>query len=161
MRDVTELMDHYREVARTLWNTGFWVDPKLQTWNAWDQFEQIKMLLYKAFVVARLEGGHCCDLTTLPAPVFSVVPSAPEYIPIMIQKPRDGDRNCYWDDPVHQVKASEAQFHFIDYFDWNKMARADLQYYRVRIVAFPTQPHLVGREALIEHLHAKVFATTT
>jgi hypothetical protein len=32
----------------------------------------------------------------------------------------------------------------------------DFQYYRVRIVGFASQPHLVGREALLEHLHAKV-----
>jgi hypothetical protein len=37
------------------------------------------------------------------------------------------------------------------------MAYADFEYYRVRIAAFPRQPHLAGREALIKHQYAKVF----
>ena len=44
----------------------------------------------------------------------------------------------------------------MDYFDWNLLGCADFQYYRVRIAAFPSQPHLVGREALMDHLHVKV-----
>ena len=158
MRDITLLMDHYREVTRSVWNTGFWAQADLQTWDARDQFEQIKKLLFKALVIARLEEGHCCDLFSLPDDrKFRVVPSTDRAVPIMIHCPREGDRNRYWDDPVKQVSASEAELHFLDYFDWDLMNYADFQYYRVRIAAFATQPHLVGREALLEHLNAKVF----
>jgi len=158
MQDITDLMDHYRDVARSVWNTGFWVQTDLQTWDARDQFEQIKKLLFKALVVARLEEGHCCDLNSLPDDrKFQVVPSTGGPVPIMIQRSREGDGTGYWDDPVDQVKASEAVLYFLDYFDWNVMAYADFQYYRVRIAAFPQQPHLTGREALLEHVHARVF----
>ncbi len=75
----------------------------------------------------------------------------------MIEQPRKGDRNHYWDDPVNQIKASDAELHFLDYFDWDMMAYTDFQYYRVRIASFISQPHLVGRDALIEHHHAKIF----
>ncbi len=75
----------------------------------------------------------------------------------MIERPRERDGNRYWDDPVNGVKAADAEFHFRDYFDWDEMAYIDFQYYRVRIAAFPLQPHLVGREALLEHQYAKVF----
>jgi hypothetical protein len=157
VRDITDLMDHYREAARSLWNTAFRVQEDLQSWDARDQFEQIKKLLFQALVVARLEEGHCCDLYNLADNhTFHVVPNSVEPVPIMIQRPREGDQNHYWDDPVARVKASDAALHFLDYFDWNDMASADFQYYRVRIVAFPSQPHLVGREALLEHLYAKV-----
>jgi hypothetical protein len=151
-------MDHYRDVARSVWNTGFWAQADLQTWDARSQFEQIKKLLFKALVVARLEKGHCCDLNILPEDnKFLVVPSTSGPAPIMIHRALEGDRNHFWDDPVRQVEASEAELHFLDYFDWNDMSYADFHFYRARIAAFPSQPHLVGREALMEHSHAKVF----
>ena len=157
MRDITNLFDHYRVVARSIWNTGFWSEPELQDWDSRDQFEQITRLLFKALVVARVEGGHCCDLNSLPPDhTYHVVPFS-DLVPISIERPRDGDRNHYRDDPVNKVKATDVELHFLDYFDWAEMAYIDLQYYRVRIAAFPSQPHLVGRVALIEHLHAKVF----
>jgi hypothetical protein len=150
-------MDHYRNIARSVWNTGFWAQADLQTWDARDQFEQIKKLLFKALVIARLEKAHCCDLNSLSDDrKLQVVPTTGGSVPIMIQRPREGDRNCYWDDPLSEIKAEDAELHFLDYFDWNKMGYADFQYYRVRIAAFTGQPHLVGREALLDHLHAKV-----
>jgi len=39
------------------------------------------------------------------------------------------------------------------------MNYAEFRYYRVRIMEFPLQPHLVGREALLEHHLARVFIT--
>ncbi len=157
MRDVTDLMDRYRVVARSVWNTGFWCLPEMRTWDAKDQFEQIKTLLFKSLVAARLEVGHCCDLYSLPDQVYRVVPNGPEPVPAMISRPREGDRNSYWDDPIREMRASEVELEFLDYFDWNAMALADFQYYRVRIAAFTSQPLLVGREALMEHGHARVF----
>lgn len=74
----------------------------------------------------------------------------------MIHKPRGGDRNRYWDDPVNRIAPSEANLRFVDYFDWDRMNYSDLRYYQVQIEAFPSKPHLVGRDALIEHGCAKV-----
>lgn len=157
MREITDFMNHYRVVARSIWNSGFWSAPDLRTWDARDQFEQIKGLLFKSLVTARLDDGHCCDLTSLPDKVYEVVPLEPGPVPILIHRPREGDRNWYWDDPVREIKASETELHFIDYFDWNLMAYIDFQFYRVRITSFGSNPHLVGREALLEHQYARVF----
>jgi hypothetical protein len=157
MREVTDLMDRYRVVARSVWNTAFWPYPDRRNWDARDQFDQIKPLLFKALVVAPLEGGHCCDLSTLPERALRVVPLDPGPVPILIERPREGDHNHYWDDPVEKIKASDAKLEFLDYFDWDLMAPADFQYYRVRIAEFNGQSHLVGREALLEHSHARVF----
>lgn len=159
MHEITSLMQHYRIVARSVWNLGFWSQPELRDFDRRDQFEQIKKLLYKALVSARLEEGHCCDLAALPDHICEVVPLEPGPIPIMIHRPREGDRNWYWDDPVCQVKASDVRLHFLDYFDWDQMNYLDFQYYRVRIAAFASNPHLIGREALLESHHAKVFVS--
>jgi hypothetical protein len=151
-------MNHYRVIARSIWNTGFWADPEFRNWDSRDHFEQIMKLTFNALVVARTqETGCCADLSTMTHPIYQVVPLDPGPVPIMIHRPRENDRNMYWDDPVREVKPTNAEFHFLDYFDWNKMDYLDLQYYRVRIVAFDSQPHLIGREALLEHQHASVF----
>ena len=158
MQEITHLFDHYRVVARSIWNTGYWAVEELQKWDSVDQFRQVKELLFKSLVVARVMDGHCCDLNSVPpAPAFHIVPLNPGPVPVMIERPRPADKNHYWDDPVNEIRSSEAELHFIDYFDWDLRNYADFQFYRVRIHAFPEQPHLAGREALIDHLHAKVF----
>jgi hypothetical protein len=158
MRDITVLMDHYRIAGRSIWNAAFWSQPELRNWDSWDQFEQIKCLLFGALVVGRLEQIGCCvDLATVPRPELRVTPAHSGSVPILIHRPREGDRNVYWDDPVREVSAADANLHFLDFFDWDKMNYIDFQYYRVRIAAFASQPHLVGREALLQHSHAKVF----
>ena len=161
MRDVTHFMDHYRVVARTLWNAGFWSQPYLQNWDSRDHFRQTRKLLFNALVMARLDETDevCTDLGAVPDRTLQVVPLDSATVPIRIQRPREGDQshNHYWDDPVKEIKASDAKLVFIDYFDWNEMGYIDFQYYKVRIVSFACQPHLVGREALLEHQNAKVF----
>lgn len=78
-------------------------------------------------------------------------------MPTLIGRPREGDHNQYRDDPVEKIKTSDAKLEFLGYFDWDLMAPADFRYYRVRIAEFNSQSQLVGREALLEHSHAKVF----
>jgi len=43
----------------------------------------------------------------------------------------------------------------------NELNYVDFQYYRVRIQAFPSQPHLVGREALLQHHDANIFLSAS
>lgn len=140
-----------------MWNSGFSAAQELRNWDSRDQFEQIKCLLFKALVDARVVEGHFCDLATVPEHEYRIVPMGPDPVPIMVHRPREGDRNTYWDDPVSEVKPSEAKFQFLDFFDWDQLADADFRFYRVRIAAFQSQPQLVGREALIEHKDARVF----
>ncbi len=81
----------------------------------------------------------------------------PGPVPIMIQNPRAPHQRGYWDDPVDKIQRPDAELRYLDFFDWNDMAYADFQYYRVEIRSFDSRPHLVGREALLEHQHARVF----
>jgi hypothetical protein len=157
MDDITDLMNHYRVVARMVWNTGFWTQAELRTWDARDQFEQVKKVLFKALVGARIKPGHLCDLDVLAEFNLRVIPVTSGPVPIMIQRPSQQGQATYWDDPFKQLSESQAKLQFIDYFDWDLMNYADFQYYRVRIKEFPQQSHLVGREALVEHSHARVF----
>jgi hypothetical protein len=74
----------------------------------------------------------------------------------MIQNPRGPQQTGYWDDPVKEIPKNGIEMHFINFFDWNRMAVQDFRYYRVSVVKFDEHPHLVGREALIETHYARV-----
>ena len=46
MRDITEIFDHYRIIARSVLNTAFWLEVELRGWDSRDRFERIKELLF-------------------------------------------------------------------------------------------------------------------
>ncbi len=75
----------------------------------------------------------------------------------MIQRLSPETGSGYWDDPVDQVSVGKVEMHFLAVFDWNQLDYRNLKYYRVRIAAFAEQPHLVGREALIDRQCVSVF----
>jgi hypothetical protein len=57
---------------------------------------------------------------------------------------------------VKQIATGEAEMHFLECFDWNRMDYLDFNYYKVQIARFNARPELVGREALIERQYALV-----
>jgi hypothetical protein len=63
------------------------------------------------------------------------------------------NRECppcgYWDDPVNRIVNGEADLRFISYYDFDVLGIRDFEYYLVRIEAFASQPHLIGRDALV------------
>jgi len=77
----------------------------------------------------------------------------------MIQNPRPDKPIGYWDHPVNRIRPGEAEMHFLEYFDWNRLDYLDFRYYRVQIAKFDSRPELVGREALIERQQANVHLT--
>ena len=123
MRDITPLIDHYRVVARSLWNTGFWAVPDARNWDARDRFEKIKISLLDALVASNLPETEFSGIQVVP------IGSG---VPIMIEHPRPGDQhqNHYWDDPVDKIGPSDAKLRYLDFFDWNEMAYADFHYDR-------------------------------
>jgi hypothetical protein len=75
----------------------------------------------------------------------------------MIARPTRESPRGLWDDPVNRVTAEQVEMHFLEFFDWNRLDYRDFQYYRVWIAGFNEQPHLVGREALMERQYVSVF----
>ena len=110
-------------------------------------------ILFSALVLSKLEEAFPWDdIFQKPIPFVQVAPSTVS-VPIMIASSEPGRR----DDPVNRVGLGQVEMNFIAFFDWNQLDYRDLQYYRVRIARFDTEPHLVGREALIERQYASIF----
>ena len=156
MRDVTGIFDHYRVSVRSIWNTAFWPDSDLRDWDSVEQYQSIEKILFGALVLFKLDREMPVeDLFRKPIPFFSVTPATLS-VPIMIQCPRPEAPLGCWDDPVDRVYDGKVEMHFLAFFDWNCLDYRDLQYYRVLIARFDQQPHLVGREALVERQYVKV-----
>lgn len=157
MKNITTLLQWYRESVRNLWNTTFMSRqfPKIN-FDTVDRFREIQDVLFTELVLCELGQQTFKRSTTAePFEFLRVVPLDCGEIPISIERP-SSDGNKYWDDPVTRVMASDIDLRFIAYFDWNELDFRDLKFYRCRIVAFPRNPHLVGRDALLEVSYGNV-----
>ena len=156
MKDISHILDHFRVSARSVWNTAFWPDADFRNWDSAEQFDEVQRILFAELVLAKLQKewpAH--DIFRIPIPFLQIVPSS-ESVPIMIQNPRPDRPKGYWDHPVRQINTGEAEFHFLEYFDWNRLDYLDFHYYKVQIARFNARPEPVGREALIERQYALV-----
>jgi hypothetical protein len=149
MRDVTDLMNRYRECSRNVWNTYMGTEIGDAASDAVERiYDQIRKLLFDGIVMGRLTGTAGTDATLIVAPMPS--------LPILIRRPsRDG--NYYWDqEPDLRFEAGLVQLRFIDYYDFFEGPVRDFRFYRCGVMKFPTRPEYEGREALVDVVHAKV-----
>jgi hypothetical protein len=155
MKDITQLMNTYRECSRNLWNAYF--SAREFTWNLHSEYESIRKLLFEALVVYELDlDKECCAPDTVPAPVLKVVPDGTS-VPILINRPSDGGAG-YWDQEKDMsVGDGDVQLEFLDYFDYSKYPVKDFRFYRCKILQFPSHANYEGREALVEVSDTKVF----
>ncbi len=162
MKDISLLVNKYRETVRHLWNTSFFVGDELSDYSqdTLDYFQRIDQLLFSSLVLEKIglqafEKEYDREILSKPLEFIHVVPSAEDGVQILINRsgpPATG----YWDDPINRVKPLEVDLRFLGYFDWNPYGHLNLQYYRVRIMACLPHPHLVGRDALLETSNARV-----
>ena len=162
MRDVTHMLNAYRECARSLWNSHLRIDRHAFTnedFDRVDRFWTIREMLFRELVLIPLgKGGFSRGLEETPprAPIpFLVVSPNAERIPISISRPSP-DGNRYWDDAVNWVKSGQTDLRFIEYFDFDDFGYVDFQFYHARIRWIADHPDLAGRDALIDIHHAVV-----
>lgn len=146
---IDERYTHFREVARSLWNSGFCHIPELQNWDTQIQFQRIVEELFQLIVLipsgieARIE---------LPWPEtepteMRVVPIGPG-VRILVDE-RDPSDSVH----VYGYEATEVgegvAFRFLEPFDWDCLGVRDFQYVRVLILSWPSAERWVGHFGLI------------
>lgn len=158
MRNVKAEIGAYREAIRHLWNSSFSpLEESLRFGACLELFEQVDDLIFRALVCEPL-GIQLGTRTSIdPIINLKVVPISPTDVPIMIN--RSMPASGYWDDPVKIITAADVDLALIGFFDWDEYEQKDCRYYRVRIIDCKSQPHLTGRDALIETFYADVFLT--
>src|SRR6266852_5393572 len=119
MRDITDLMNTYRECSRSLWNVYF--SRRANIGASLDAFGQIRNLLFDSLVVSELfYEGDAKDAKDedIPPPVLKVVPSARSLI--LIRRPSDYPLPSYWDQEKDMVVGpDDIALAFVDYFDFS------------------------------------------
>jgi hypothetical protein len=153
---VTPLVARYREAARHLWNAF------LRDGADWDRHSDYEVLCDQLFTIMVLTpiGRGDVDLSKVwerlnaTLPFLRVIPRIEHGVPIAIN--RQHSAHGSWDDPVKMVKPAEVDLRFAHFFDWDELGWRDFEFYRVEIAGFPSQPHLVGRLALIAPQYVEV-----
>jgi hypothetical protein len=151
MRDITELMNAYRECSRNLWNVYFSKQQNIGA--ALDAFGQIRPLLFDALVVSELPYEGEAEGDDIPSPTLKVVPRRRSLI--LINRSRGSG---YWDEEKDMVVGpDDITLEFGDYFDFYAVPLKDFHYYRCSVLSFPAHVEYEGREALVEVSNASVF----
>jgi hypothetical protein len=154
MRDITELMNIYRECSRNLWNVYFW--RRHDVGVSMDAFGKIRQLLFESMVVSELPYEGEADGEDIPPPALKVVPRARSVI--LIRRLGEPGGAGYWDQEKDMVVGpDDINLAFVDYFDFSQIPMKEFHYYLCKILRFPNHAEYEGREALLEASDAKVF----
>ena len=154
MRNITELMNAYRECSRNLWNVYF--AKRENIGGSLDAFEQIRELLFDSLVVGQLYYEKEAEGADIPPPDLKVVPRARSLI--LIKRLNGPAEAGYWDQEKDMVVGpGDITLTFVDYFDFSQVPVKDFHYYRCKVLSFPSRVEYEGREALLEVTDANVF----
>jgi hypothetical protein len=151
MRDITELMNSYRECSRNLWNVYF--SKRKDIGDALDVFEQIRELLFDSLVLSELSCEGEAEGEDIHPPALKVVPQRS-----LILIRRLTESGGYWDQEKDMIVGpDDITLAFVDYFDFFQPPIKDFHHYLCKILCFPSHADYEGREALLEVSGAKVF----
>jgi len=162
MRDITELMQRYRECSRHIWNAYFLPQAEVDDdWDLRDRFEVINVKLFSSLVLWPLKREDC---EPTPAnwqplhqvPFIRVVPN--NSCPIQINREISSG---YWDHPIEEATTGDIDMRFINYFDWSNIGYRDFEYIQVFIVDSIAHPELNGRHALVKPINVKILFDET
>src|SRR5258708_24665350 len=156
MKDITELMNTYRECSRNLWNVYF--SRRGNVGGSLDSFGQIRQLIFDSLVVSELSYEGEAEGTDIPLPALKVVPR--ESSLILIKRLSGPGEAGYWDQEKDMVVGpNDITLAFVDYFDFSQVPIKEFRYYLCKILRFPSHVGYKGREGLIKALDAKTFHT--
>ena len=154
MRDITELMNSYRECSRNLWNVYF--SKRKDIGDALDVFEQIRELLFDSLVLSELSYEGEAEGEDIPPFALRVVPRRRSLI--LIKRLTRPGKAGYWDQEKDMVVGpDDITLAFVDYFDFCNVPIKDFRYCLCRILSFPSHAAYDGREALVEAMSANLF----
>ncbi len=148
--EITAAVAFYRECVRSLWNVYFLTARAEITFDLVDDFEAIRRDLFRCLVLERFDDEIPEDGV--------LVRAAPTYdgAVILVKRP-SSDGNNYWDEPAPRIR-EDAEFEYLDLFDFGPSAPREFRYVKVRVRQLPDRPDLSGREALMAFEDAKFFA---
>lgn len=164
--DCTELFQRYREMARVIWNLGFWVDPKLREWDSAKVFREVTARLFEGMVLLSLGYQGRISDTSSPGEIasFFVAPRFGEF-QLMVDKNLPDEPVHLWGKPTIRVtsrthaeaKEPEFQLRFVRFFDWDHLSPREFRFLEVVIERLDSQPALIRHHAVVEFSDCSVW----
>ena len=154
--ECTNLFSKYRDMARSVWNIGFWPNDELRATDCFTvgdyvaAYDEAMARLYEGLVLFPL--GHFERVRDTNYPGRTV----PIYVEV-----RQGDITCLVDsdlpgDPCHRWEPKPMQLHpggyefeFMAFFDWDQLGHRDFLFVEVLIREMDALPGRVGHHALL------------
>lgn len=158
-RDITEMVDRYRLALRGIWNSYFYADPELRTWESVYSFRALERPLFQALVGDRLDLE---PRESVFGPGFQVEPEPGRELPYLQvnQRAPSEPHGGIWEMVKGPFRAEEMELTLLGLFDWSPMAYLDLRYYVVKIERFDRQPEKAGHHALVDVSYSRVVFTS-
>ena len=156
-RDVTDIVQRYRQALCYVWNSCIWTDHALRNWDSVDSFRLTKLPLFQALVATALDiersdlFGKGFEL----APKIDGIGIIPQ-IQVNSRRPSEPSAGT-WLPISGSFKSGDLSLTLVDLFDWSPLGYIDLRYYVALIDASAPHPDLAGQHALIDVMHASVF----
>jgi hypothetical protein len=146
----TELFFRYREVARLVWNLGFWIEPKLREWDALQLYREISARLFEALILLPLGYQGRIERNDTPGSVANFQVSLRGREAHLLVDSNLPDHPAHIFGGVVVDPKSGVSLRFLRFFDWNELARRDFRFVEVLIEQLQARPDLVGHLALVE-----------
>jgi hypothetical protein len=150
--DCTELFLRYREIARLVWNLGFWPDPELREIECVLAFEYAMARLFEGMVLLRF--GYTEQLKRFPdglgeAVDFRVTGKAAA-IKLAVDRYKPNSGTHEWGSPVVNPSVGSYDLRFMSFFDWSQLAIREYRSIVVLIERLDERPDLVGHLAIVD-----------
>lgn len=145
--DINRMMSQFRLASREVFNQYFRIfDPYKNDDSRimHDRFTSVRATLFQKLVA---EPASLSEIVYGDAQLEIMVKArngGP--LPAMINR---DVASGYWDFPTKEIP-SNAQLHFVSFFDWDQLDCQDNHYVRVQITRWPKRSEVIGKHALIE-----------
>jgi len=150
-QECTDLFFRYREIARLIWNLGFWPNSELRDWDSVEIYREATARLFEGLVLLALDRKERVKDKYYPgkAANFLVLAKGPD-VKLQVDKHPPGNPVHVWGQPVLRLGPDSSQLKFLSFFDWDNLAPRNFQLLEVLIQRLDDNPSLVGHHALIE-----------
>lgn len=149
-KDITREILIYREIARMVWNVGYFPNSRLRSWYAVESYDRCMHLLFESMILSLLADPTSNDhslLGDLRRPIV-VKPQYPQ-VEIRVNQNEESNPSKVWGRPTLLLSTNRHELRFVRFFDWDLLGVRDLALAEVEIVSIATHPDLSGRHGLI------------
>ena len=147
--DCTQQFIHFREIARHVWNVGFWPDPELLEFASARSYDEAMARLFEGMVLRRLGFGHRLNVTLCQSEPVAFYVKVSNAVGIAELQARSNIDPNWIVTPV-KVGRGRYRLRFIDFFDWYWIWPRHYGLLDVLIEDFEERPDLVGRKGMID-----------